>query len=78
MSFFLSECFTPIPEKWLMQTQAEECVKMADLLPDSFELRGFEDGAQQGDVHFGWCWGPPRVCALQHALPKWLRSIPTG
>ena len=46
--FFLSKLFSPIPEKLLMQTQAEECVDMADLLPDSFKLRQLKDGAPQG------------------------------
>ena len=29
--------FSPIFEKWLMQTQPGECVEMADVLPDRFE-----------------------------------------
>ena len=38
---------SPIPEKWLMRTQARECVEMANLVPDSFELRRLEGVALQ-------------------------------
>ena len=44
-----------------MQTQAGECVEIADLLPDSFELRRLEDSTLRGGRA---CWvalGPTRV-----------------
>ena len=63
-SFFVSELFPLIPKKILMQTQAEEFVEMADLLPDSFKSRRVEDGAPRGRAAVAAGEGSARRVAL--------------